>query len=146
MLQTLLAERFHLVVHREPREVAGYSLVLARQTPKMPKAQGTDTGSDIRSNNNHVTAKFVTAEQIARYLSRNRDVAKLVVDQTGLKDKYDFELTWTSAQLNPAVDAATDDRPSIFTAVQEQLGLKLIPAKVPTVVVVIDQAQRPEGN
>jgi uncharacterized protein (TIGR03435 family) len=146
MLQNLLMERFQLMVHQEPRQISGYELVLARQPPKMAVSQLSDAGSDITTHNAHLTAKYVTMEQFARRLSRDRDIAKPVADRTGLKDKFDFDLVWAPAQISSRADEPSDDHPSIFTALQEQLGLKLVPARISTLVVVIDRAERPDAN
>jgi uncharacterized protein (TIGR03435 family) len=146
MIQSLLEDRFQLAVHREPREVSGYALVLAKQGSKMARAKPSETGSDVHSNNAHVTARYLTMEQFARYLSRNRDIGKVVVDKTGLTDRFDLELDWMPAQLDSKPEALSDDRPAIFTALQEQLGLRLEAAKVPILAVVIDRAEKPDAN
>jgi uncharacterized protein (TIGR03435 family) len=81
-----------------------------------------------------------TMEQLAVILSRSMDRA--VVDQTGLDGRYAFMLRWAPDRLTPGADAL----PSIFTAVQEQLGLKLEPRRLPLGVVVIDRAEQPSPN
>jgi uncharacterized protein (TIGR03435 family) len=148
MLQHLLEDRFQLAIHREPREVSGYALVLAKQGSKMAVAKPRDDGSDVHSSNAHVTARYVTMEQFARYLSRNREIGKVVVDKTGLTDRFDIDLDWTPERLAgpTATEVSSDDHPSIFTALQEKLGLKLQPAKVPIQAIVIDRAVKPDGN
>jgi uncharacterized protein (TIGR03435 family) len=83
MIQSLLADRFQLIIHREPQQISGYALVLARNGPKMERAKSDDNGSHADSNNTHLTAKNVTMEALARRLSRNRDIGKPVVDKTG---------------------------------------------------------------
>jgi uncharacterized protein (TIGR03435 family) len=136
MIQSLLAGRFQLAVHRETRQIAGYALTVAKNGPKVQASTASDENSQINTNNAHLTAKNATMEGFAKHLSHTRDVGKLVVDQSGLTGRYNFQLDW----------APENDRPSIFTALQEQLGLKLAAAKVPVLAVVIDRAERPESN
>jgi uncharacterized protein (TIGR03435 family) len=76
----------------------------------------------------------------ARSLSRIREVSKLVVDRSGLAGGFDFAMEWSPAQEE------SDEHPSIFTAIQEQLGLKLESGKVPVEAVVIDRAEKPSEN
>ena len=140
MIQALLDNRFHLRIHREQRQVAGFYLVVAKNRPKITIAKASEKGSHFNSINTHLTATNVTMEGFAKRLSRDRDVAKIVVDQTGLTGTFDFELNWARA------DDTSAERPVIFTAIQEQLGLKLEPAKVPIEAVVIDGAEKPTEN
>jgi uncharacterized protein (TIGR03435 family) len=146
MIQSLLADRFHLAVHRETRQLAGYALLQAKQGSKLSRARPSDGGSNLHSNNTHVTARYETMDQFARYLSRNRDIGRLVANKTGLSEPFDFELDWAPAQLDSKPDAISDDRPTIFTALQQQLGLRLEAAKVSVEAVVIDRAEKPDAN
>jgi bla regulator protein BlaR1 len=143
MIQSLLASRFRLALHRETRQVDGYDLTVVKKGPKMEISASGDENSHINTNNTHLTAKNVTMEGFAKYLSSSRDVGKLVVDKTGLAGRYNFTLDWAPERVT---DAHTDDRPSIFTALQEQLGLRLSPAKVPIQAVAIDRAEKPGSN
>jgi len=144
MIQNLLADRFHLVIHREPREVSGYWLSVAKGGAKMQLEKPETKGSSTSSNGMHLTAKNVKMDTFARTLSSNRDIGKLVADKTGLSGAFTFELNWAPEQLGAKAEAASDDRPSIFTALQEQLGLKLESAKVPTQAIVIKKKKKPE--
>ncbi len=146
MVQRLLAERFRLAVHREPRQFSGYELLATKQGLKMAPAKPRENGSNLSSNNTHLSASSVTLDQFAKYLSRNRDIDKLVANKTGSTDRFDFELDWISAPLNSPVEPASDDRPGIFTALQEQLGLRLEAAKVTAETIVIDRADKPDPN
>lgn len=87
------------------------------------------------------TGKNLTMVALANQLSSS--IHRTVVDKTGLKGKYDFELKWTPDDRPPQGDAGTDTGPSIFTAVQEQLGLKLESARGPVETLVIDHAEKP---
>jgi bla regulator protein blaR1 len=71
---------------------------------------------------------------------------RAVVDQTGLKGTYDFTLTWSESLASGAGQESGTDAPSLFTAVQEQLGLKLVPTKAPVEVIVIDHIEKPSAN
>jgi uncharacterized protein (TIGR03435 family) len=138
MVQTLLADRFQLKFHREMREQPVYALVLAKNGPKLKEANGPGRGIGIgaqgRLNGNGADmATFSSA--LSGKLGRS------VVDRTGLKGFYDFLITWTP-------DEAQADTPgaSLFTAIQEQLGLKLESTKGQVGVLVIDRAGRPSEN
>jgi uncharacterized protein (TIGR03435 family) len=138
MLQNLLATRFQLVVHRETRQGSGFLLTVAKKGSKMEPAKKDDPNSHFRGRTNSLAAENATTEAFARYLSRTREIGGLVIDKTGLQGGYNFELEWSS---DPS-----DGRPSIFTAIQEKLGLKLDSAKVPFEAIVVDSAQKPEAN
>jgi uncharacterized protein (TIGR03435 family) len=140
MMQALLTDRFQLTIHREGRQISGYELVVAKTGPKMAVAKPNDNGSDTSSNGTYLKATNITMEAFARRLSRNRDVEKVVVDRTGLTARFDFELEWAPVQQE------SDEHPSIFTAIQQQLGLKLESAKVPVDAVIIDRAEKPSEN
>jgi uncharacterized protein (TIGR03435 family) len=146
MLQTLLADRFQLKLHRETRELPVYDLVDDKKGPKLKESIGprsphpvTFSGTLTRFN---LLDKSLAdlVDSIAGFVDRP------VLDKTGLTGRYDFTLEFTHS--NPdlvARDSPEADR-SIFTAIQEQLGLKLTPAKAPTEILVIDHAERPSEN
>jgi uncharacterized protein (TIGR03435 family) len=146
MLQSLLADRFHLAIHREPTQVPGYLLVAAKSGPKMAHARPDEKNMRLHGNKMHLVAQDVTMEAFAKHLSGNRDVGKLVVDRTGLSGGFDFELDWMPERSGFSPEPSTDDRPSIFTALQGQLGLKLESAKIPVFTIVIDRAEKPGDN
>jgi uncharacterized protein (TIGR03435 family) len=144
MVQNLLADRFHLAIHHEPRPTAGYALVVAKKGPGMEAAKPDQQGSESNSDGSHLRAKNLTMDAFARRLSRNRDIGKLVVDRTGLKGGFNFSLDWMPDKLEAARDGSPDEAPPILTAIQEQLGLKLERARVTVQAIVIDRVQRPE--
>ena len=146
MIESLLAERFQLVVHREPKQVPGYALVLTKKGSKMEPAKPDEKGSGTSTHNTHLTAHNLTMEAFARYLTRNREIGMPVVDKTGLTGSFNFELEWKPDQLQGKPEASADDRPSIFTAMQQGLGLELKSARVTIVTVVIDRAEKPQEN
>ena len=136
MLQTLLAERCKLASHRETRAVGAYALVAAKGGPKPEKAQ--DGESSTNNSRGFIDARVITMPRFAEVLSRQLDYP--VVDQTGLQGSFNVKLEWS-----PGPVAATDSKPSIFTAIQ-QLGLRLQARKLPVEVLVIDHVERPTEN
>lgn len=144
MIESLLADRFQLSVHREPREVSGFALVTVKKGPKMSPAKPEETGPGMHSNGRHLTATGVTMEALARRLAR--EAGGPVIDRTGLAGRFDFELDWTPERLAAAVDTPADGPPSIFTALQDQLGLKLESSKVPVSAVIVDRAEKPQTD
>jgi uncharacterized protein (TIGR03435 family) len=148
MMQALLTDRFQLGIHRAPMEISGYALVVAKKGPKMERStKGGGADSSINTNDGDMRAENVTMKDFANMLSRTLEVGKLVADQTGLNDRFNFELKWdTTNPLAGNADAASSDRPSIFTALQDRLGLKLEPAKIQVEAIVIDHAEKPGEN
>lgn len=148
MVQALLADRFHLVLHTEARDLPIYKLVVARGGAKFgdPKSGGTI----VNHGRDHIEVEGSnSATLLAEELSK--EVGRDVADQTGIAGRYDLKLQWTpDDRAVPASDglasSATDSGPSIFTALQEQLGLKLEPAKGPVEVVVIDHVEMSSAN
>ena len=132
MLQSLLAERFNLEMHNETRQLPTYSLVVAKGGSKL---KPTDAPGGTSSGPTLLRGTMDTAA-IARNLTST--LGRTVIDNTGLKGSYKFSLAW-------ATDDQSDD-PSIFTAIQEQLGLKLESTKGPVQVFVIDRATLPTPN
>jgi uncharacterized protein (TIGR03435 family) len=157
MLRSLLGDRFKLQVHWETREVPVYSLTVGKNGPKLrhsdtpeddvprvrtpASAGGTETPSGI-SYSHESMADFAWA------LSRMRWIGdRQVVDNTGLEGNYDFTLSF---DRNPVPPTATDGPPrlgpDIFSAVQEQLGLKLESGRAPVQFLVVDHAEKPSAN
>jgi uncharacterized protein (TIGR03435 family) len=148
MLRELLVDRFQLALHRETKEGPVYLLTVGKNGPKLTE-HNEGTGSGARGRCGHLTGKRLTLDTVARVLSRQFE--RDVLNRTGLNGKYDFELDWTP-DAGPCSAAESEGatepfgRPSIFTAVQEQLGLKLEPAKGPVEMLVIDRVSRPSEN
>jgi len=169
MVQNLLADRFKLVVHRETRDMPIYALVLAKPDRTLgPKlhASSIDCQKEmtaaiargggapprdgkvlcgIRTVNGHLEMNAVPMTNFARNISPI--AGRSVVDKTGLTGGFDGELTWTpDASLGTPQDDGpppANDGPSLFTAIQEQLGLKLDARRGPVEVLVIDSVERP---
>jgi uncharacterized protein (TIGR03435 family) len=148
MLQTLLADRFQLKVHRETRDTPVYELVVGKNGPKKLKEvaadakeeEGNATGGFTTGRMHTETAKG-TMDQLARMISLT--AGRPVIDKTGLTGFYKYTLDWLSANRPPEPDS---DLPSMFTAVQEQLGLKLESTKAPVEMLIVDHAERPSEN
>jgi len=151
MLQGLLADRFQLAIHREQRQVSGFALSVAKGGPKMehakPGAEDSSTRGTSTASGMHLKAINVSMEQLAMRLSRYAEIGRLVVDKTGLTGTFDFDLDWLPerAGIKPETPS-DDDLPTIFVALQKQLGLKLESAKVPIDAVVVDRAEKADGN
>jgi uncharacterized protein (TIGR03435 family) len=139
MLQTLLAERFKLVFHRETKEMPVYALVVAKNGPKIKESPAGDGATEIGGGGGEgVNFQRVGMDALAGTLTVDRPV----FNETGLKGVYDFKLIWSKR-----VDSVEPgDAPSIFTALQEQLGLKLEARKVAVEMLVVDRVERPGEN
>jgi uncharacterized protein (TIGR03435 family) len=140
MLQTLLAERFKLAVHRETRTVQGYALVAARNGLKIKPVDGGGRPS-MQSRGGVVTAKATPLAALARSLSFA--LRTPVVDATEATGVFDFKLEWTPDDISSAAPESPEIGPSLFTALQEQLGLRLEPRKLPLEIVAVDHAEKP---
>jgi uncharacterized protein (TIGR03435 family) len=173
MIQALLADRFKLVLHKESKEAPIYALVVAKSglkikelppeapaapsDPKEPKeedkpgAKGMGRGG-MRMGRGELTGNGIKLSFLAEALSNQ--VGHKIVDKTGLNGEYDFNLKWTPDESQgpmfkgPADGAPPPDAngPSIFTALQEQLGLKLESQKAPVDLLVIDHAEKASEN
>jgi uncharacterized protein (TIGR03435 family) len=138
MVQSLLAERLKLVLHRETRVFPVYELVVSKNGPKLqkaaPDAKGGSSSGGGRTSGWRVTAAKISMTGLAYRLSRDLD--RPVFDKTGVEGFYAITLQYGSE------DGDNSDRPSIFTALQQQLGLKLDATKRPIEVLIIDHAER----
>ena len=169
ILQPLLADRFKLKAHTETKQLPVYELVLAKGGSKLKEAAPGDTyangikgpdgvgrGGMMRVGRGQLTAQAVPTTSLVNMLSQQ--LHRTVLDKTGLTGKYDLELNWTPDHGSDPMfkgpegspqrgDAAPDaSGPSIFTALQEQLGLKLQSAKGPVETLVIDHVEMPSEN
>jgi uncharacterized protein (TIGR03435 family) len=141
MLQTLLRDRFKLALHRETRQLPVYALTTAKNGAKLkPAESASGITSDTNRTNWHISAK-TTMPQFAEFLARKLD--RLVVDETSLSGVFEIVLDAAPYSLDGSPDAAG---PSVFTALQEQLGLKLEARKAPVEILVVDRAERPSEN
>jgi uncharacterized protein (TIGR03435 family) len=158
MLQSLLADRFKLAVHPETKEGSIYELDFAKGGSKLHEFTPSDTSQAVTSpdgrpvprtrmviGSGQLSGKAIPISSLVEMLSNQ--LHRPVVDKTGLTGKYDIDLHWTpdslSASQAPPADASG---PDIFTALQEQLGLKLNPAKAPVETLIIDHIEPPSEN
>jgi uncharacterized protein (TIGR03435 family) len=145
MLQTLLADRFQLKLHPETKERPVYALVVAKNGPKLKEsAPDKDFSTTVAGGRAaQLTMTKATMEQLAIQLSTG-GLDRPVVDKTGLAGQYDITLNWIPEYAGPP--APDSNGVNIFTAVQEQLGLKLEPQKAPIEILLIDHVERPSEN
>jgi uncharacterized protein (TIGR03435 family) len=173
MLQALLADRCKLQLHRETKELPVYALIVAKDGPKIQEAKPGDTypngikGLDgigrpgvTQFGWGLLRGQGVSMANLARKLSSRGNLGRPVVDKTGLTGKYDYTLKWTPDQGRSPMfkgpesgQQGVDDRPSpessapsLFPAIQEQLGLKLESTKAPVEILVIDHVEKPSEN
>ena len=178
MLQSLLADRFHLKVHFETRVLTVYALVVARPSPGLVEsteqiestesaAQESPVGirlpskpEDLRhgvlvlynGQSAQMTARQASLDDLAHWFAGYSEVGgRPVVNQTGLSGLYDFTLRWTRQSLAASAqpgssDAGESDAPPLFTALPDELGLRLKPTKAPVEVILIDHADPPTDN
>ena len=168
MMQALMADRFKLTIRQETKEVPILALVVAKSGLKMQEAKAGDTyanGLKDRDGHGHagmmrftggsVTAQGVPLDNLASLLTEQ--LHQMVQNKTGLSGKYDFTLQWTpedhDASFGPGPNAGSGNAPaadaagaSIYTALQEQLGLKLESQKGTVPAYAIDHAERPTEN
>jgi uncharacterized protein (TIGR03435 family) len=159
-LQALLADRFQLTIHHETKEQPIYTLVVAKSGSKL-KTTDSSTGQGpkgmMRMSPGGFNGQGVELKMLAEALSN--PLGRTVVDRTGLSGRFDVDLQWTpdasQREMGPMggppppgmeMPAADPNRPSIFTAIQEQLGLRLESAKGPVDMIVIDRVGKPTEN
>ena len=140
MLQSMLASRFQLAAHTETRVLPAYELVAGKSGPKIHAVRPDDTGNRVYPGRPGILAKQVSMPRLAELLSAKID--RPVLDKTGLSGVFDIDLKFTPDTAAPDADTG----PSVFTAVQDQLGLKLNARKSPVEILVIDHAAKPSGN
>ena len=154
MVQALLSDRFHFEFHRDKREVSGYALIVAKKGSKLALSAPDAMGPNIATGAGQIRAGKVKMDTLARVLSDQ--LGQTVVDETGLAAEYDFKLEFspellsapTRVQKTEDADnpAGNSDGITVFAALQEQLGLRLVSQKVPVELIVIDHVERPTEN
>jgi uncharacterized protein (TIGR03435 family) len=149
MVQALLSDRFKLTLHSESRELPIYVLVIGKNGSKLEIAKPLGGSSDVRGRGTQFIFTGVPLSSLVHVLSQR--LGRPVVDRTGLTAHYDFKLEWapdqTSSDSRDSVSSAPDPAgPTLFTAIQEQLGLRLEAQKGPVQIFVIDHVERPSEN
>jgi uncharacterized protein (TIGR03435 family) len=150
MLQTLLEDRFQLKVHRETREGAVYALTAVKDgklTEAAPLNADRERAGVFMGRTGSPNASAISYWRQGRHASMAMLAARLeetlrrpVLDQTGIKGDFDFRFEYAADETNPG------EFPSLFTALQETLGLKLESTKGPVETLVVDRAEKPSGN
>ncbi len=136
MIQSMLRERFHLEIHRETKDMPIYSLVVAKSGPKLVRT--TATMQTWSKGNGSLVGTKVPMDMLAGDLLESQ-LRRVVVDRTAIPGEFDIKLKWTP-------DNAGEAGVSLFTAIQEQMGLRLESAHGPVEMLVIDRAEKPAGN
>jgi uncharacterized protein (TIGR03435 family) len=173
MLQSLLAERFNLKVHWQKRKLPVYALVVAKDGPKFrpfapqpavaaaspqqtPRSLGhVGLSLSVNSEGAKLAATGEPIDSLARTLASQKEVGgRSVIDRTGMNGKYDYTMHWTPEQTSQTPKAGDNglaqpvggDGPSLFTALQDQLGLKLKAEKGEVETIVVDHVEQPTEN
>lgn len=165
MIEALLADRIQLKVHRENRPSSGYALVVARSGAKLQPSTAKEEDKGLMFiAGKPLTATNASMTQLANFLAGR--LGRPVADETGLNGGYDFTLRWLPgeeevelrlpggaalppelrAKMTAAINAGNADAPSLFTALQDQLALRLEQRTVPVEFLVIDAAEKPSEN
>ena len=143
MLQQVLVTRFNLKYHYESRNFNVFELTVAKSGPKLSLSKSDSFVSGRLIGHEQYKAEGMSMNELCLMIL-STEAQAFVVDKTGFTGRYDFTLQWS--RPDELVNGAPSDQPLIFTAVQEQLGLKMVPAIVPTKVLVIDHIERPSEN
>lgn len=157
MLQSLLSDRFQLKLHRETKELPVYDLVVAKEGPKLHESKSENLHMQAGGGIGDLSFQGTPMSTLATTLTWM--TGRPVLDKTGLSGNYDFTLNWTPDENqmqtlrggsggagNNLTPASEPSGPSLFTAVQEQLGLRLVPTKGPVEVFIVDHAEKPSEN
>ena len=143
MMQAMLANRFQLVTHFETRTASLYNLVVSKNGLRLHEATATDS-SGMSAGPGMIKYNAASMGELANQLSSYLECE--VTDRTGLNGRYAINLSFAPVELSTSTENSVDLRPTIFQSVDEQLGLKLEPAKGPVRVLVIDRAEKPSAN
>jgi uncharacterized protein (TIGR03435 family) len=158
MLRKLLADRFNLIFHREPKEFSIYALSVAKGGPKLKESTVSPDASPegppplvfaLSPGGARLPGRNATMPELASVMQRSA-LDRPVVDKTGLSGRYDFDLEWTPDETQFGGNVATGNpdlpKPDLFAALQQQLGLRLEATKGPIQALVIDRVERPSEN
>ena len=154
MLQKLLADRFQLTLHRDKKQLTVYALTVGKNGPKLTRSEAASPLPNLIFRAGNWPVRNATMEEFAGVMQAHLD--RPVVDQTGLKGRFDFQLQWTPDETPfaspggpgepPKPPEGADSLPDLFTAIQQQLGLKLESTKAQVDVLVIDKVEKPSEN
>ena len=151
MVRALLADRFKLVCPMETQELPVYARVAAKGGPRLQPSKSN--GSTVDSSNNRIDIRGGDNSRSTLAAELSKRLGRVVIDKTGIAGRYDVILNWSPddgtsvpPSGNSAISAAADLGPSIFTAIEEQLGLRLESHKGLVQVLVIDTIEKPSAN
>lgn len=155
MVQKLLADRFQLKFHHEKKELSVYAIVAGKAGPKLTKSEGDPDGLPALffRRLGDLTVRNATMADFAQ-LMQGAVLDRPVVDQTGLSGRFDFTLNWTPDEFqfsglgvkpSPPTDKP-DAPPDLYTAIQQQIGLKIDSTRAPVDILVIDRVEKPSAN
>ena len=150
MLQALLADRFKLRVHRSSKEMPGYALVVARGGPRLEAAADADEHQDtFRMTAVGLSGQGITMANLARFVGGK--LGLMAVDETGLRGPYDVKAEWKvqtdqSTGVSPVDDPRDALRFAVSAALQDQLGLKLIPKRITVEMLVIENVEKASAS
>jgi uncharacterized protein (TIGR03435 family) len=140
-VRSLLSDRFQLTLHPSTKELPRFALIVGKNGPKLNAS--TSSASELVTNGHHLTCQKVTIDAFAKVFLQGQ-LGRSVVNKTGIPGEFDFIMDWAPDQ--PDGESGNSEGPSFFTALQEQLGLKLEPDKGPVEILVIDRAERASEN
>jgi uncharacterized protein (TIGR03435 family) len=149
MLQTLLTDRFHLVLHREEKDLPMYRLVVSKNGPKLEESVVSGE-PQARMSTGRITDEKAGMDMLASQLGQQ--LGRFVLNRTGLRGYFNFHVEWApdpgqnQGGESDTPPSAGVDGPSIFTALQDRRGLRLESTKGPVEVLIIDHAEKPDAN
>ena len=144
MLKGLLADRLKLAAHRETQQMQGYTLTIGKNGSKMQES--TEGHKNFINWTGPGQVEFTECNMLGLINVLTGMLGAPVIDQTGLHGEYTFKLEFTDPRFLKAAQTADESKPDLFTAVQDQIGLKLEAKRAPTEVLVIDSIERPTAN
>jgi uncharacterized protein (TIGR03435 family) len=155
MVQKLLADRFQLKFHHEKKDLSVYAIVTAKAGPKLTKSEGDPDGLPALffRRLGDLTVRNATMGDFAQ-LMQGAVLDRPVVDQTGLSGRFDFTLNWTPDEFQfgglgikpPPPSDKPDAPPDLYSAIQQQIGLKIESTRAPVDILVIDRVEKPSAN
>lgn len=140
-LRNLLADRFQLKCHSTTKDTPVFALTVAKNGPKFQPTPSSHSNTGYRIAPGMIKGHNITMSVLKDNLTSDLD--RILIDQTGLQGQYDIDLEWTPGSPQHEDDAAA---PSLRTALQEQLGLKIVSQRAPIPVLVLDQVEKPSAN
>jgi uncharacterized protein (TIGR03435 family) len=145
MMRKLLSDRLKLTLRHEQRNLSVYKIVTLKGGEKLVGSLNKNGPAGVGTGRGTMTVKSGTIADFAGFLQRYIGMDRPVIDRTGLPERYDFTLRWTPDDLRNTA-GVTDEFPDFFTAIEQQLGLKLEAATESVDVLVIDDVARPTEN